>query len=202
MNFQDRCKKIISENTEEKEKIDGNNDKPNVITEKDPEAKAEDTSKEEDLFAELDQEEDPNTKEDSEEDEAIDEKTDVADEEAEFVKKFIEFTELNCLSKCYNEIFKGFSSVLGSNSKLIKEVLDQHKDENKQRMEELKEELKAQRAEIEERENAYKEDAIRKLSLVSVLDKAIKKEKTKAPVEAETEIDAEVEVDEKEPEEK
>lgn len=196
MTFLERCRQIIGEATDEKE-INGDNiEKKNVISEKDPEEK--ETT--DDLFDELDKKESEDTGEeqeevdvdiendDSEEKEEESEELDVEEEpaqqgpqldegELEFLTKFIEFTELNCLAKCYSEIFKGFNEILGTNSKLVKKVLDDHKEENKQRLNELKEELKTKRSEIEAAEKANREIAQRKLSLVSLLDKAVKKDK-------------------------
>lgn len=201
MNFQDRCKKLISEAEEKVQEINGENNK-NIIVEKDPE-KPETEAETDELFAELDDQDSDseieidndssleNETEDSEEDIKVDSEEETTEEkpaqqgpaleegELDFLNKFIEFTELTCLFKAYNEIFKGFNDILGSNSKLVKQVLDEHKEQNKQRLAELKEELKTKRAEIEEAEKINQENAKRKLSLVSLLDKAVKKEKEK-----------------------
>jgi len=199
MNFQNRCKKLISEAEEKVQEINGENNK-NIIVEKDPEKPETETDE---LFAELDNQDSDseievdndssleNETEDSEEDIEVDSEEETQEEkpaqqgpaleegELDFLNKFIEFTELTCLFKSYNEIFKGFNDILGSNSKLVKQVLDEHKEQNKQRLAELKEELKTKRAEIEEAEKINQENAKRKLSLVSLLDKAVKKEKEK-----------------------
>lgn len=159
MKFEDICSKIISEAKNKKEKdtktkVDGEKDKPEVIAETDvkPEEAPIETPVEE-------------------------VQTIVLDEiEKEFLEKFIEFTELSCLVKCQKSIEKDFKSILGKNNAAISDFLTTHNEERNNHIDELKVELTSLRQQVREKEKANVESAERKLSLVSLLDKAVKAE--------------------------
>jgi hypothetical protein len=158
MKFENMCKQIINEGkskkTNKKDVVDGEKNKIDVITEIDQEP-AEENMQVPDKSAEV----------------GLD------DIEQQFIEKFIEFTELNCVLKCHKEIVAGFKSALGKNNKLVNEILAARKTEQTERLNTLKTELKTMREEIQAEEKNKAEAAERKLSIVNLLDSASKKTK-------------------------
>lgn len=151
MKFEDMCKVITESKKSEKvqnEKIevDGEKNKVDVLTNQDPE----EVQKEQEVKPVVTL--DP--------------------VEKEFVDKFIEFTELTNLIKTAKEMQEGFKSILGKNTPEITEYLKSHVEENKARCAELKQELKELQLKIRNAEKNAAADSKRKLSLISLLDKA------------------------------
>ena len=158
MKFENMCKQIIGESKAKKqtkkEVVDGEKNKVDVITEIDQESAEEnmqDTAKPAEVILD--------------------------DIEQQFIEKFIEFTELNCVLKCHKEIIAGFKDALGKNNKLVNEILAARKTEQTERLNALKAELKTMREEIQAEEKNKAEAAERKLSIVNLLDIASKKTK-------------------------
>jgi hypothetical protein len=155
MKFEDMCNKIITEG--KKPKVDGKKDKPEIIAEKD-EQTVETTETQETVETQ----ETPML---------------ILDEiEKEFLEKFIEFTELTCIVKCQKTIEKDFKKILGKNGEAITEFLAEREAARNTRIDELKTELTTLRKQVRDNEKANVESAERKLSLVSLLDTAIKEE--------------------------
>lgn len=158
MKFEDICNKIISEGKTKKTQktVDGEKNKPEVITEIEDEKTVET----------------PETVENTAEEKPVAELDNI---ERTFIEKFIEFTELNLVNKSYKTIVSDFKSVLGKNNKAVIEFLNQRKEEHVSKITALKEELKQLKEQIKTEEEDKANAAERKLNIVNLLSKASKK---------------------------
>lgn len=147
MTFEDMCKNIINESKSKLQKVvDGTKDKPKIISEKDIEVKQNDNQVNE-----------------------------LTEQEKEFLTKFIEYTKLNTFTDTFwNKMIKSYTNVLGKNNMpAISDCIEQEIEKNKQASEQLKSELINLRNQIKQEEESKANEANRKLSLISVLDKNV-----------------------------
>lgn len=160
--FEQLCINIINESKKIEEKetqkiskkqlvANGEKDKPNVITEKDPQ-----------------------TEENKENSETIEQQTipTLTEQEQQFLSKFLQYTYMNLANdKLYNKIIKDFKRALGKEyEQIIVGYVEQEKQKNKQIFEQLKNELSQLREQIKNEEQEKASEANRKLSLISILD--------------------------------
>lgn len=150
MTFEDICKNIINESKSKTQKVvDGTKDKPKIISEKDVEQD----------ITEL------QSKPTNE----------LTEQEKEFLAKFLEYTKLNTFTDTFwNKMIKSYTNVLGKNNMpSISNCIEQEIKKTKQVREQLKTELINLRNQIKQEEESKANEANRKLSLISVLDKNI-----------------------------
>lgn len=152
MTFEEMCKKIISESKSKTQKVvDGSKDKPDIIAEKDVDIEQDVTEVQSKPTNEL------------------------TEQEKEFLAKFLEYAKLNTFTDTFwNKMIKSYTNVLGKNNSLaISDCIEQEIEKTKQVREQLKSELINLRNQIKAEEESKANEANRKLSLISILDKNI-----------------------------
>ena len=152
MTFEDMCKNIISESKSKTQKVvDGSKDKPNIIAEKDVDVEQDATELQNKPASEL------------------------TEQEKEFLAKFLEYAKLNTFTDTFwNKMIKSYTNVLGKNNGLaISDCIEQEIEKTKQAREQLKSELINLRNQIKAEEESKANEANRKLSLISILDKNV-----------------------------
>ena len=96
-------------------------------------------------------------------------------DEQEFLEKLTEIIEINSLLKAYREVIvNDFKEILGGNKRPVFNYLNQRKEELRKRLAELKNDLKNCKTTIRDEEKNHQNTVERKLSLVNILDKALK----------------------------
>ena len=150
--FEEMCKKIISESKSKTQKVvDGSKDKPDIIAEKDIDVEQNATELQNKPASEL------------------------TEQEKEFLAKFLEYAKLNTFTDTFwNKMIKSYTNVLGKNNSLaISDCIEQEVEKTKQAREQLKSELINLRNQIKAEEESKANEANRKLSLISILDKNV-----------------------------
>lgn len=161
MTFEELCKQIINEADENNNQPAENSNNDNTETQA--------TNTENNVDAE-----EIKTSEETEKLSEEENELNLSEVEAEFLQKFIEYTELKYLATIYKDIVADFKEVLGKDIKTnALQFMSEHKEEQTAKLNTLKKELTDLRNTIKNEEEEKTKEANRKLNLISILDKKV-----------------------------